>query len=138
MTRIFNTPHETSRRLMILLAEINEPRTLNELTAIDLVATYMLAFGYGEENLHGDSPFASAEFAARRQRVDIALRRLVRQGYASSDRNATFYIATQECHERQKTFSSSYAKKYRENAGILLSTTQRFEILHSLSTRNAR
>ncbi|CAB0574463.1 hypothetical protein CIP107532_01829 [Corynebacterium diphtheriae] len=81
---LFNSSSETSARLLMALPIIDRPASLDEITAIDLVATYMQFFGYGDRNIHGDNEFALAEYDARRARVEAGLKRLVRSGYALS------------------------------------------------------
>lgn len=112
-TALFNNTSETAARLLIALPIINRPASLDEITAIDLVATYMRYFGYGERNLHGDSEFALAEFRARRIRVDAGLRKLVRAGYVISNQEASVFTADDTATEQQVLIHSDFADAYR-------------------------
>ncbi|MEZ2122369.1 ABC-three component system protein [Corynebacterium sp. CCM 9203] len=84
--RLFNSSSETSARLLMALPIINLPASLDEITATDLVATYMQFFGYRNRNLHGDNEFTLAEYGARRARVEAGLKQIVRLGYALSNK----------------------------------------------------
>lgn len=59
---LFNTTQETATRLTLCLPLLSRPSTIDEIAAIDLTATYMKAFGFGQHNLHGDGPHALAEY----------------------------------------------------------------------------
>ena len=61
---LFNTTQETATRLTLCLPLLSRPSTIDEIAAIDLTATYMKAFGFGQHNLHGDGPHALAEYDA--------------------------------------------------------------------------
>lgn len=117
----FNSTSETATRLFIALPIINRTVTLDEITAVDLVATYMRFFGYGNHNLHGDSEFVLAEFQARRIRVETGLKRLVRTGYVISNRQATSFIASKTMMEQQGLIRSSFADTYRAAITTLVS-----------------
>lgn len=80
---LFNTTQETATRLTLCLPLLSRPSTIDEIAAIDLTATYMKAFGFGQHNLHGDGPHALAEYDARRKRVQAGLAQLVIIGAAT-------------------------------------------------------
>lgn len=94
---LFNTTQETATRLTLCLPLLSRPSTIDEIAAIDLTATYMKAFGFGQHNLHGDGPHALAEYDARRKRVQAGLAQLVIIGAATVDSTCLFYRATPEC-----------------------------------------
>ena len=48
---LFNTTQETATRLTLCLPLLSRPSTIDEITAIDLIATYMKTFGFGQRNL---------------------------------------------------------------------------------------
>lgn len=110
---LFNSSSETSARLLMALPIIDRPASLDEITAIDLVATYMQFFGYGDRNLHGDNEFALAEYDARRARVEAGLKRLVRLGYALSNKQATSFTATDPAADQQSLLDGDFADGYR-------------------------
>ena len=55
---LFNTTRETATRLTLCLPLLSRPSTIDEIAAIDLIATYMKTFGFRQRNLHGDGPHA--------------------------------------------------------------------------------
>lgn len=110
---LFNSSSETSARLLMALPMIGRPASLDEITAIDLVATYMQFFGYGGRNLHGDNEFALAEYEARRARVEVGLKRLVRSGYVLSDKQATSFAAAEPATDHQALLDGDFADEYR-------------------------
>lgn len=110
---LFNSSSETAARLLMALPIINRPASLDEITAIDLVATYMQFFGYGNRNLHGDNEFTLAEYEARRARVEAGLKRLVRSGYALSNKQATSFTAAESAINQQTLLDGGFADEYR-------------------------
>ena len=94
---LFNTTQETATRLTLCLPLLSRPSTIDEITAIDLIATYMKTFGFGQRNLHGDGPHALAEYDARRKRIQAGLAQLVIVGAATVDSTCLLYRATPEC-----------------------------------------
>lgn len=110
---LFNSSSETSARLLMALPIIDRPASLDEITAIDLVATYMQFFGYGDRNLHGDNEFALAEYDARRARVEAGLKRLVRSGYALSNKQATSFAAAESATDQQALLDGDFSDEYR-------------------------
>lgn len=110
---LFNNSSETSARLLMALSIINRPASLDEITAIDLVATYMQYFGYGDRNLHGDNEFALTEYKARRARVEAGLKRLVRSGLARSNQHTTTFTATDSAAVQQTLLDGGFADEYR-------------------------
>lgn len=83
-TSLFNTPEETATRLAMCLSRVPRSMSLDETRALDVAATYMKQFGFANESLHGYTPYAVAEYDARRRRVHAGLARLVRTGLAST------------------------------------------------------
>lgn len=119
-TCLFNSSSETSARLLIALPMIDRRASLDEITAIDLVATYMQFFGYGDRNLHGDNEFALAEYKARRVRVEAGLKRLVQSGYALSNKQATLFTAADSTADQQALLDGDFAGEYRTAVKTLI------------------
>ena len=111
-TSPFNTLSETGNRLIVCLAMIFEPKDIDEITKLDLVATYGASFGYKIPNLHGDNPFAHLEFSARRQRVYQALLELVKLGYAQTGDSGITFSATTNAVEFCNALTSDYFNEY--------------------------
>lgn len=94
---LFNTPSETATRLTLCLSLLSHPATLDEITVMDFAATYMKVMGFGNSNLHGDNPYATAEYDARRKRVRRGLNRLVIIGFAITEDAGSSYSASPTC-----------------------------------------
>ena len=117
---LFNTPAETATRLAICLIYLPRPATLDEITAIDLAATYMKQFGFDNQSLHGDTPYAAAEYEARRRRVHAGLGRLVRTGLADTRGNGITFSKTTICHDFAVSMRGHYAETYSESVARLV------------------
>ncbi|WP_368040468.1 ABC-three component system middle component 2 [Bifidobacterium longum] len=117
---LFNTTQETATRLTLCLPLLSRPSTIDEIAAIDLTATYMKAFGFGQHNLHGDGPHALAEYDARRKRVQAGLAQLVIIGAATVDSTCLFYRATPECLQYSEALHGDYATSYRRAVQLLI------------------
>lgn len=120
-TSLFNTPEETATRLAMCLSRVPRPLSLDETTALDLAATYMKQFGFGSESLHGDTPYAVAEYDARRRRVRAGLTRLVRTGLASTGDNGITFSSTPAGQSLAQCLDGAYAEAYGQATVQLLS-----------------
>lgn len=118
-TSLFNTPAETATRLAMCLPHMPRPATLDEITSIDLAATYMKPFGFGGQSLHGDTPYAAAEYDARRRRVHEGLARLVRTGLAETRDNGITFSPTTTCQDFADTLRGDYAETYNQSVAQL-------------------
>lgn len=110
---LFNTQHETATRILLGLPQIGRPVNLDEISAMDLAATYMKTFGFADSNLHGDTPFAAAELTARRNRVRLGLELLVVRGLATSADGTTF-ASTDKGIQYATELVGTYAQQYRD------------------------
>lgn len=117
---LFNTTQETATRLTLCLPLLSGPSTIDEITAIDLIATYMKTFGFGQRNLHGDGPHALAEYDARRKRIQAGLAQLVIVGAATVDSTCLLYRATPECFQYSEALHGDYAASYRQAVQLLI------------------
>lgn len=117
---LFNTTQETATRLTLCLPLLSRPSTIDEITAIDLIATYMKTFGFGQRNLHGDGPHALAEYDARRKRIQAGLAQLVIVGAATVDSTCLLYRATPECFQYSEALHGDYAASYRQAVQLLI------------------
>lgn len=121
---LFNTPEETATRLTLCLPGLSNPATIERITTVDLVATYMREFGFGETNLHGDSPFAREEYEARRTRVRDGVKALVVRGLATTGDGGITFSATEQCEAYGASLHGEYARAYREAVEYLDSVEQ--------------
>lgn len=119
-TSLFNTPQETATRLTMCLSRMSRPLSLDETTALDLAATYMKQFGFGGENLHGNTPYAVAEYDARRRRVHAGLAQLVRTGLATTGDNGITFGSTPVGKSFVQTLDGAYADTYGQAVVQLL------------------
>lgn len=112
---LFNTIDETVGRLTLCLPVLSRPATLDEIAIIDLAATYMKAFGLGSNNLHGNNPYAAAEFDARRKRICRGLYQMVVIGLATTKDNGATYEVTDSCFAYANRLHSNYVDEYRQS-----------------------
>ena len=104
----------------LISGRFSTPSTIDEITAIDLIATYMKTFGFGQRNLHGDGPHALAEYDARRKRIQAGLAQLVIVGAATVDSTCLLYRATPECFQYSEALHGDYAASYRQAVQLLI------------------
>lgn len=102
-------------RVMLVLEVLNEA-TENDISAFDLVATYGKSFGVAKNNLHGTNQFAFSEIATRKQmiRIGIAylrLHNLVEEVY-DSDRGY-IYRLTKSGKQTIKKVDDDYSNEYQ-------------------------
>ena len=88
MIKIFNSKHEISFRVLVLLNVINKNCSLDEVTSIDLFATYGKAYDMIDFNLHGDNTYTFSEITSRRKLINDALKSLVLEGLVIPIQNA--------------------------------------------------
>ena len=81
MTELFNTPFETSLRVLLLLeTEARTDFSINMIACVDFAALYGKSFDISEMNLHGDNLFKFSEFATRKELTRDGMAFLVRRG----------------------------------------------------------
>lgn len=97
--------------------------SIDHLTALDLVATYMRRFGVGKHDLHGANPYAQGEFSARRKRVWSGIRILVIRGFAVTEDDGRTFRATKKCENYSARLNGSYANEYRQAIHILINSS---------------
>lgn len=76
--RLFNSRHEISYRILLLLSVCKESRlSIDRIAALDFIAIYGVDFGVSEKNLHGMNSFRFSEYAGRRHLINDGIRTLV-------------------------------------------------------------
>lgn len=118
MNKVFNTGFETSLRLALLLYVVKEPLGLDEICAMDFVATYNGGFSEDHESVNGDNRFMFSEYATRRELSEAALKELVLRGIVipfGSSRGFA-YLLTPQGVEFASQLGSAYATEYKEGA----------------------
>lgn len=73
----------------------------------------MKVMGFGNSNLHGDNPYATAEYDARRKRVRRGLNRLVIIGFAITEDAGSSYSASPTCMQFANELHGEYVMAYR-------------------------
>lgn len=113
MMKTFNSTFETVLRILCLLAHSEREINAERIMLIDFIATYGKNYKVAKSNLHGDVTTNVAELAARRVRIQRALRQMVRDGYIilKSDDGFRYIISEQGCKYACQ-LHSDYAETY--------------------------
>lgn len=120
--KLFNSSFENSLRLLILLDEITEPKSLDMLYAADFMCVYGATFQLAQTDLNGENPYKFSEFASRREVVQSALKALVLDGFAvpvKLDRGIAYTISS-EGEDYCQLLDSEYASEYRQVAARIV------------------
>lgn len=117
MNNVFNTPHEMSLRILLLLDESTlYPLDQERIVAFDFIASYGVDFDVSEYNLHGDNINRFSELSSRKELVGLAIKELVLKGLISVDTTDGFrYSITDEGSVYIGNIYNSYAELYRSN-----------------------
>ncbi|MEJ8778072.1 ABC-three component system middle component 2 [Pseudogracilibacillus sp. ICA-222130] len=115
MNKIFNTPFETSLRILIILESEQSIFSTDKLAAIDFISTYGSEFNLSKQNLHGENTFKFAEFSYRREMVHDAIKELVLKDLISIEltNNGFYYYINNTGISFITKLNSSYANQYR-------------------------
>ena len=116
---ILNTPKEATYRLLLALSTWPEKEfTSRWISAMDFVAEYGAVFGISAINLHGNNGMKFTEYVVRLDTVDLALRNMVLNGWATvSVGNLGYsYRIAYDGKQLAKSFQTSYARLYCEAA----------------------
>ena len=120
MSNIFNTPFETSLRVLLTLEAAGEQsETSDMIAAADFITIYGRDFSMADENLHGDNNFKFSEFALLRELVNKAVKRLVVDGLinvSSKNNNGFSYSINRKGLDYCAMFRNDYAETYRHIA----------------------
>jgi len=98
MTELFNTPFETSLRVLLTLRVFGEDMTLDKIAAADFMTIYARDFGIATYNLNGNNSFSFSEVTLKRTLVAKALKQLVLNRLVKAIQNQsgfTYEITTQ-------------------------------------------
>ena len=117
--RLFNSRHEISYRILLLLSVCKEDRlSIDRIAALDFIAIYGVDFGISEKNLHGTNSFRFSEYAGRRHLINDGIRALVVSGYVHfyPRRQGFLYGIPEEGLSFCGRLHDDYAKTYIENA----------------------
>lgn len=121
MTELFNTPFETSLRVLLLLeTEARTDFSINMIACVDFAALYGKSFDISEMNLHGDNLFKFSEFATRKELTRDGMAFLVRRGFV--DVNPRRMVLSIRYPPREKNSRSSLIRsilKITEDKSLL-------------------
>ena len=112
--KVYNSTFEIMLRLLCLLASMDCPLSSEKILLMDFITTFGQKFHVAEENLNGDNYVNAAELAARRVRVQRALKKMVQLGYVIPEQNNTFlYRISSAGKLYAEKLNSDYAREYR-------------------------
>jgi hypothetical protein len=114
MTELFNTPFETSLRVLLTLRVFGENMTLDKIAAVDFMTIYAQDFGIAAYNLNGDNGFCFSEAASKRTLISKALKQLVLDRLISAiqGRNGFTYDITVRGAQVCDSMTSDYTDEY--------------------------
>lgn len=116
---LFNSPHELSYRVLLLLnAHGNSKVSVDRLAALDFISVYGIDFNISEENLHGINRFRFSEYAGRRRGINDSIKLLVVLGYVQFHplKKGFLYSITQKGKRLCQMLNDDYATQYTKNA----------------------
>lgn len=114
MTELFNTPFETSLRVLLTLRVFGENITLDKIAAADFITIYARDFGVAAYNLNGNNSLSFSEAASKRVLVRKAIKQLVLDRLVSAVQNKsgfTYEITAQGarvCDELTSDYTDEY------------------------------
>jgi hypothetical protein len=114
MTELFNTPFETSLRVLLTLRVFGEAMTLDKIAAADFMTIYARDFSLASYNLNGDNSLSFSEVASKRVLVGKAIKQLVLNRLVSAVQNRsgfTYEITAQGAHICDE-LTSDYTDEY--------------------------
>jgi hypothetical protein len=118
MIELFNTPFETSLRVLLTLRVFGEAMTLDKIAAADFMTIYARDFSLAAYNLNGDNSLSFSEVASKRVEVEIlvgkAIKQLVLNRLVSAVQNRsgfTYEITAQGAHICDE-LTSDYTDEY--------------------------
>ncbi len=128
MNSIYNLKYELALRILILLSLTDEPKTIDTISALDLIITYGSSFNLTDHNLHGENPYFLSELSSRRNIISEAITYLVRNSLVKlvSSTNGLSYKINQNGLSVISSTTSTYSHEYKKSAEIVLSATKGF------------
>lgn len=99
----------------MLLDLVNNGLTLDRIIAYDFITIYSDIFDISEQSLGGENSFAFCEFAARRNIIKTAIKRLVIDGLVKVTEGSIgiLYSISESGKQVSKDLHSEYAMTYR-------------------------
>lgn len=123
MTELFNTPFETSLRVLLLLeTEARTDFSINMIAGVDFASLYGKSFNISDMNLHGDNLFKFSEFATRKELTRDGMDILVRRGFVDvkPTKDGFIYQISPKGKEFSRRLDTKYSKDYRRQVTLAL------------------
>lgn len=114
-TSILGSSFELSLRILMLLNDLKgQMLDEHQIGAIDYISVYAADFGLMDENLHGNGTYRFSEYSARKNRVFMAVKELVLDGYVylHPTSKGYCYSITDEGSTLCDAMSSDYTQEY--------------------------
>lgn len=115
---VFNSDTEFSSRILVLMAEVREPLTLERILLYDFISCFPLTFGIQGNSVLGKNRFLFSEISLRREKIVSALRTLMFKGLVAVclDVHSGFlYALTKEGLVLDKCLEDDYLNAYLDN-----------------------
>ena len=139
---IYNSILEVSLRILIILANTEEPKSVEEIAVIDFMSVYGHEFDIYDCNLHGDNYYMYGESAARLEKTRKALEELILRNMVEiiPDKFGFRYAATVPGRVFSKTLNSSFALDYEKCSNLAEEkvTTKGLPFVQKLITAKAK
>lgn len=115
--KLFNTPFESSLRIVILLSIIGKPCDIDYITAIDFITLYGNFFSVTDTNINGKNSRFLGEYSARRVSIKNGIKNLIMNGLLKLkiESNKFMYFASEEGITFCDSLVSDYALNYKNN-----------------------
>ncbi len=116
MNKLFNTEFEVSMRILLLLSNVNNPLTKDEIAYLDFITIYSNTYGFENENLNGECVYPLNELTIQMKLIQESIKSLVVSGFievtANKDKGFLYKI-TNEGASITQSMSSAYSTDYR-------------------------
>ena len=127
---VFNTPFEISMRILILLDTFKLDLDEEKILYIDFFTIYEKNYGFGEENINGDSKFMINELTAQRKLIHTSIKELVLSGLVKvkNTKKGFLYSISSAGIAHCAGMSTDYAKRYNNTALAVKKTVANMSI----------
>ncbi len=121
--KIFNTIHETSLRVLLLLSSYDKTITADEIIVCDFLTIFGKEYGISSYNLHGEKLLVKSEFTLKRELINKSLKNLILEGLVDiSFKDRYYYSITKLGDDFCEKLTTDYSRAYLE----LLENTKQY------------
>jgi hypothetical protein len=128
--RIFNTSFEVSMRILILLDVFRSGLDEEKILYFDFFTIYEKNYGFGNENINGDSKFMINELTAQRSLINESIKNLVLSNLVKVINTKSGFIY--KIHDLginlSNEMSTDYAIRYKKTARNVMNFAQNMSI----------